>query len=135
MLGISAGGAYGFYRGLSVASGRSFKLRFNSILNQVTRYGPFAANSLGVVAMSWAILDIGLEKARGVSDYWNHVAAAGVVGALFKSTAGGVRPMVVSSALVSAVVAGYGLWSGDIWKEVRRVEEGVVDAGASVVHA
>jgi import inner membrane translocase subunit TIM23 len=116
MMGLASGGAYGFYRGLNVASGRSFKLRFNSCLNQITRYGPFAANSLGVLAMSWAMVDILMENIRGVSDYYNHIGAAAGVGALFKSTAG-VRPMIVSSAIMGGIVTGYGVLSKDLFKE------------------
>jgi import inner membrane translocase subunit TIM23 len=128
MMGLTSGGAYGFYRGLSVASGRSFKLRFNSCLNQITRYGPFAANSLGVLAMSWAMVDIALENIRGVGDYWNHVGAALGVGALFKSTAG-ARPMVVSSAIMGGIVAGYGLVSGELMNESR--DASIAAAGIS----
>lgn len=120
MIGLGSGGAYGLYRGLSVASGKSFKLRFNSVLNQVTRYGPFAANSLGVLTMSWALLDIALENIRGKSDYFNHIGAAATVGLLFKSTAG-LRPAVVSAALFSGVVGAYGLWENrsNMKKEMR----------------
>ncbi|KAJ3092360.1 Mitochondrial import inner membrane translocase subunit tim23 [Quaeritorhiza haematococci] len=49
LMGLSSGGAYGFYRGLKTARGRTFKLRLNSVLNQVTRYGPMAGNSMGVI--------------------------------------------------------------------------------------
>ena len=57
LLGLSYGGIYGTYRGLRTAPNNMFKVRMNSIVNQTTRYGPWAANSLGVLTLSWAILD------------------------------------------------------------------------------
>lgn len=57
LLGLAYGGIYGTYRGLVTAPNALFKVRMNSIINQTTRYGPWAANSLGVLALSWAIVD------------------------------------------------------------------------------
>ncbi|KAL3895045.1 MAG: hypothetical protein SGCHY_004929, partial [Lobulomycetales sp.] len=140
MLGLSSGGAYGFLRGLRTssnlaASGRPmpFKLRFNAIINQVTRYGPFAANSLGVLGMSWAIADTGLQTLYPNGGYINHIGAAVTMGALFKSTAGGIRPAIVSAGIMGGIVLGYGLISGEISKEFKAAAEAKEIVAASVV--
>lgn len=43
--GHIAGGSWGFYEGLSKPEGRTTRLRMNSILNGVTRRGPFVGNT------------------------------------------------------------------------------------------
>ena len=48
-LGLAYGGVYGTYRGLATSPNRLFKVQLNSVINQTTRYGPWAANSLGVL--------------------------------------------------------------------------------------
>ena len=55
--GLTYGGLYGTYRGLKTAPNSLFKVRMNSIVNQTTRYGPWAANSLGVITLGWAMID------------------------------------------------------------------------------
>lgn len=50
-LGIASGGIYGLYRGLITAKTNSFKIQVNSVLNQMTRYGPLAANSVGIMSI------------------------------------------------------------------------------------
>jgi mitochondrial import inner membrane translocase subunit TIM23 len=47
--GLAYGGVYGTYRGLMTSPNRMFKVQLNSVINQTTRYGPWAANSLGVI--------------------------------------------------------------------------------------
>ncbi|KAJ3038733.1 Mitochondrial import inner membrane translocase subunit tim23 [Rhizophlyctis rosea] len=107
--GLITGGAYGFIRGLQTAQVPAFKVRMNSVLNQMTRYGPRSANTMGILSMSWATLDNGLEWYRGKADYGNHVGAAFLSGLIFKSTAG-LRPAVFTGVLLSSVVGAYGLW-------------------------
>ncbi|KAJ3293937.1 Mitochondrial import inner membrane translocase subunit tim23 [Borealophlyctis nickersoniae] len=107
--GLVTGGGYGFIRGLQTAQVPAFKVRMNSVLNQVTRYGPRSANTMGVLSMSWAVLDNGLEYVRDKSDYVNHIGAAFLSGAIFKSTAG-LRPALFTGILLSSIVGMYGLW-------------------------
>lgn len=47
--GLAYGGIYGSYKGLKSSPNPLFKVRLNSVINQTTRYGPWAANSLGVL--------------------------------------------------------------------------------------
>jgi import inner membrane translocase subunit TIM23 len=49
-VGLGYGGLYGTYRGLVTAPNKLLKVRWNSILNQTTRYGPWAGNSLGILS-------------------------------------------------------------------------------------
>ncbi|KAJ3117609.1 Mitochondrial import inner membrane translocase subunit tim23 [Phlyctochytrium bullatum] len=50
LFGLTAGGLYGAVRGLQIAPGNSSKIRMNSLMNTSTRYGPWAANSLGILS-------------------------------------------------------------------------------------
>eukprot|EP00842_Homolaphlyctis_polyrhiza_P005198 jgi/Hompol1/567/HPOL_002550-RA len=107
--GLSYGAVYGFYRGLQTAQVPNFRVRFNSVLNQATRYGPWAANSLGVMTLGWALLDNTFSMVRGdKSDYFNHIAAAFASGVIFKSTAG-IRPALVTGTILAATVSSYGV--------------------------
>jgi import inner membrane translocase subunit TIM23 len=113
MIGLGYGGVYGTIRGLQTAPNKFLKVRWNSILNQTTRYGPWAANSLGIMsisiiklAMGWAIFDNLYEEIRETNDYYNHVAAAFTSGALFKSTAG-LKPALLAGSILSGVVLGF----------------------------
>lgn len=108
MSGLAYGGIYGTVRGLQTAQLPTFKVRMNSILNQTTRYGPWAANSLGVMTMTWALLDNTCELLRdGTKDYWNHVGSAFASGFLFKCTAG-LRPALITGSLLGSAVSAYG---------------------------
>ena len=51
MQGLTYGGVYGTIRGLQTARVPSFNVRVNAILNQMTRYGPWAANSMGIMSI------------------------------------------------------------------------------------
>ncbi|KAJ3415703.1 Mitochondrial import inner membrane translocase subunit tim23 [Chytridiales sp. JEL 0842] len=113
MLGLTYGALYGTYRGLQIAQGNSFKIRMNSVINSGTRYGPWAANSLGILTMGWSLLDNAFSSYRGVSDYYNHFSAAFLTGAIFKSTAG-IRPALVAGTLMSSVVGAYALYEGGL---------------------
>ncbi|KND03196.1 protein transporter TIM23 [Spizellomyces punctatus DAOM BR117] len=107
--GLSGGGVYGALRGLRTAQVPTFKVRMNSVLNQTTRYGPWAANSMGILTMGWALLDNAFEMIRGESDYINHISAAFTSGFIFKSTAG-LRPAFLTGSILASVVGSYGLW-------------------------
>ena len=105
---LSAGGAWGFAEGLnrSPASAPP-KLRLNSVLNSVTRRGPFMGNSAGVLALVYNLLNSTFGYWRGRHDAFNSVAAGAASGMLFKSTRG-LRPMMISGALVAGAA---GTWT------------------------
>ena len=83
------------------------KLRLNSVLNSVTRRGPFLGNSAGVIAMVYNGINSTIGYARGRHDSANSVVAGALSGMLFKSTRG-FRPMMISGGLVASAA---GAWA------------------------
>lgn len=105
---LSIGGAWGLAEGLgrSPASAPP-KLRLNSVLNAVTRRGPFLGNSAAVIALVYNGFNSTLGHYRGKHDATNSLAAGALSGMLFKSTKG-VRPMLTSGAMVATAA---GVWT------------------------
>lgn len=107
LTGLGIGGAYGLAEGLRNApANASAKLRLNGILNAVTRRGPFLGNSAGVLALVYNGINSTIGYYRGRHDYTNSLAAGALSGALFKCTKG-PKPMLISSALMTTVAAGW----------------------------
>ncbi|KAF8603776.1 Tim17-domain-containing protein [Ceratobasidium sp. AG-I] len=106
--GLAMGGMLGlregYVRPLSVSSTR---LRVNSILNSVTRRGSYFANSAGVIALVYNILNSSIDAWRGKHDAWGSMAAGGISGAIYKSTAG-VRPALAAAGIMTGLA---GTWS------------------------
>ncbi|KAK4106468.1 Tim17-domain-containing protein [Parathielavia hyrcaniae] len=107
LAGLSIGGAWGLQEGLRKSAGESPKLRLNSVLNSVTRRGPFLGNSAGVVAVCYNCINSYLGYLRGKNDAANTIAAGVLSGMLFKSTRG-IRPMMISGGIVGSVA---GAWA------------------------
>lgn len=92
------------------------KLKLNSVLNSMTRRGPFLGNSAGVIAMVYNGVNSTIGYYRGRHDSANSIMAGALSGMLFKST-GGVRPMMISGGLVASAA---GVWAvsslvWDLW--------------------
>jgi mitochondrial import inner membrane translocase subunit TIM23 len=104
---LSLGGAWGLQEGLRRSAGQPPKLRLNSVLNAVTRRGPFLGNSAGVVAITYNCFNSLIGNMRGKHDAANSIAAGGLSGMLFKSTRG-LRPMMISGGIVASVA---GVWA------------------------
>ena len=104
---LSLGGAWGLQEGLRKSAGQPPKLRLNSVLNSVTRRGPFLGNSAGVVAICYNCINSYIGYLRGKHDAANTVLAGGLSGMLFKSTRG-VRPMMISGGIVASIA---GVWA------------------------
>ncbi|KAG0290873.1 Mitochondrial import inner membrane translocase subunit tim23 [Linnemannia gamsii] len=105
--GLTMGGAYGFYEGLRSSPSPAFKIRLNTVLNGMTRRGPFIGNSAGILALMYNAVNGGIGRARGHYDPLNSVLAGGLTGAIFKSTAG--LRAAGSAGGVCAVAAG--IWA------------------------
>ncbi|KAG9289163.1 hypothetical protein G9A89_022472 [Geosiphon pyriformis] len=103
ILGLSFGGAWGLIEGFRGHS-PNFKLRLNTILNSVTRRGPFVGNSCGVLAMGYNSINGIIGNLRGQRDILNEIGSGALVGAIFKSTAG-IRAASAAS-LICASAAG-----------------------------
>jgi mitochondrial import inner membrane translocase subunit TIM23 len=105
---LSIGGAWGLIEGLNrTPASAPPKLRLNSVLNSVTRRGPFLGNSAGVVAMVYNGLNSIIGHYRGKHDSANSIVAGALSGMLFKSTRG-LKPMVISGGIVATVA---GTWA------------------------
>ena len=103
---LTLGGAWGLQEGLRRSAGQPPKLRLNSVLNAVTRRGPFLGNSAGVVAICYNCINSYIGYLRGKHDSANMVAAGFFSGILFKSTRG-VRPMMISGGIAASVAAAW----------------------------
>lgn len=105
--GLTVGGAWGLQEGLRRSAHQAPKLRLNSVLNAVTRRGPYLGNSAGVVAITYNCFNSLIGTWRGKHDAANSVAAGALSGMMFKSTRG-LRPMLISGGLVASVA---GVWT------------------------
>ncbi|GMF49794.1 hypothetical protein BVG19_g5326 [[Candida] boidinii] len=118
VLGLGVGGGYGFLQGLKNIPQPKidpitnelrpvpFKLKLNTILNTVTKHGPYTGNSAGVLAMTYNLVDAILDNVRGKHDDLNSLAAGFVSGAVFKSSAG-IKPMGISAGLMTVMAAAW----------------------------
>ncbi|MCJ1228444.1 Mitochondrial import inner membrane translocase subunit tim23 [Toensbergia leucococca] len=105
---LTIGGTWGMIEGFNRSpAGAPPKLRLNSVLNSVTRRGPFLGNSAGVIAMVYNGINSTIGHWRGKHDSANSVVAGALSGMLFKSTRG-VRPMMISGGLVAGAA---GAWA------------------------
>ncbi len=105
---LTLGGAWGFAEGVNrLPPSAPPKLRLNSILNGMTRRGPFLGNSAGVLALTYNGINSFIGYMRGKHDASNSIVAGALSGALFKSTRG-PRPMLISSGLVASAA---GAWA------------------------
>jgi import inner membrane translocase subunit TIM23 len=103
---LTAGGAWGLQEGLRRSTAQPPKLRLNSVLNAVTRRGPFLGNSAAVIAMVYNGFNSFIGHLRGKHDAANSLVAGALSGALFKSTRG-LKPMAISSAIVASMAGGW----------------------------
>ena len=112
---LTIGGTWGLVEGLnrSPASAPP-KLRLNSVLNSVTRRGPFLANSAGVVAMVYNGVNSTIGYYRGKHDSANSIMAGALSGMLFKSTRG-VRPMMISGGIVAGAAGAWAVSITNMW--------------------
>ncbi|KAL3230558.1 Mitochondrial import inner membrane translocase subunit TIM23 [Nakaseomyces bracarensis] len=109
LLGLGIGGASGFVQGVkNIPPNAPGKLQLNTILNHVTKRGPFLGNNAGVLALTYNLINSSIDAFRGKHDIVGSVVAGGLTGALFKSSKG-LKPMAYASAIVATTA---GVWSG-----------------------
>ncbi|KAJ2317173.1 Mitochondrial import inner membrane translocase subunit tim23 [Coemansia sp. RSA 2704] len=106
IMGLATGGTWGLMEGMRSQHGGSFKLRLNSVLNSMTRRGPFLANSLGILAMFYNSINSMIGSYRGTRDQYNNLGAAAISGMLFK-IGSGPRASLMSALICSSVVGAY----------------------------
>ncbi|KDQ19079.1 hypothetical protein BOTBODRAFT_63208 [Botryobasidium botryosum FD-172 SS1] len=107
LAGLGVGGLWGLREGatrpLAVSNSR---LRINSVLNSMTRRGSFMGNSAGVLALIYNGINSSIDAWRGKHDVYGSIAAGGISGALYKSTAG-VKPAFAAATLMMGLSAGW----------------------------
>lgn len=116
LAGLGIGGAWGLQEGLRRSINQPPKLRLNSVLNAVTRRGPFLGNSAGVVAITYNCFNGAIGQLRGTHDAANTIAAGALSGMLFKCTRG-LRQMMISGGIVATVA---GAWAVSIPPDIIR---------------
>ncbi|OAP59456.1 hypothetical protein AYL99_06754 [Fonsecaea erecta] len=106
---LTTGGMWGLIEGLNrTPASAPPKLRLNSVLNSITRRGPFLGNSAGVVAMVYNGVNSTIGYYRGKHDATNSILAGAFSGAIFKSTRG-LKPMLISSGIVGSIAGAWAL--------------------------
>lgn len=109
---LTTGGAWGLIEGLNRAPASAApKLRLNSVLNTVTRRGPFLGNSAGVVAMCYNGINSTIGYYRGRHDTASSVVAGILSGMIFRSTRG-LKQMLVSGSAVGTIAAAWAVSFG-----------------------
>lgn len=117
MSGLAIGGFIGLNEGLKNLPAPSldakgkltpapFKLKLNTVLNNITKRGPFIGNSAGVLALLYNIIDSSLDAYRGRHDDLNSIVSGALAGAIFKSTAG-LKGVAYSSGLMTLAAAAW----------------------------
>lgn len=107
MSALAVGGAWGFVEGSRrTPPGAPFRLQLNTILNSVTRRGPFLGNSAGVIALTYNGINSTIGYWRGKHDWANSITAGALSGMIFKSTRG-LRPMLISGGVVAGMAAAW----------------------------
>ncbi|GMM31013.1 protein transporter [Martiniozyma asiatica (nom. inval.)] len=116
VMGLGIGGFIGLNEGFrnlpapTVIDGKlksaPFKLKLNTVLNNVTKRAPFLGNSAGVLALTYNIIDSSLDAYRGKHDDFNSLASGALAGALFKSGSG-IKAVAYSSGLMTLAAAAW----------------------------
>ncbi|PVU87802.1 hypothetical protein BB561_006174 [Smittium simulii] len=104
--GLAFGGAWGFIEG-SRTPAKNIKIRINSLLNSMTRRGPFVGNSSGVLALYYNSLYSIIAATRdGKRDAYTSMSSAAITGALFKFPKG-LKSSTKAAFACAAVMALY----------------------------
>jgi len=109
ILGIVAGGSFGFVEGFRSAPSTKFNIRLNSILNKCGRRGSRLGNALGSVAFLYSLVEgageqMRLERYSGGMEWVNPVFSAAFAGMVYKSTQG-PKTIAVAGGLGASVAA------------------------------
>ncbi|KAA8897078.1 Tim17/Tim22/Tim23/Pmp24 family-domain-containing protein [Sphaerosporella brunnea] len=108
LVALSTGGAWGMVEGLKKTPAQAPpRIKLNTVLNAVTRRGPFMGNSAGIVAMMYNGINSTVGHYRQKHDTANSVISGILSGAIFKSTKG-PKAMAVSAAIAGSAA---GAWS------------------------
>jgi mitochondrial import inner membrane translocase subunit TIM23 len=122
LVALTIGGIWGMSEGLKkelpVNSG---KLRLNTVLNSVTRRGPFLGNSAGVIALVYNGINSSVGAIRGKHDAAGGILSGALAGMLFKSTRG-LRPMLIASGMTAGAAGVWQVVKGAYFDEEEHTE-------------
>ncbi|KAH7105867.1 Tim17-domain-containing protein [Auriculariales sp. MPI-PUGE-AT-0066] len=105
--GLVLGGVWGLREGMRRPLGvGGARLRLNAVLNAMTRRGSWMANSGGILALVYNGINSSVDAYRGHHDVYGGMAAGAISGALYKCTSG-VRPMLISSIIMTSAAGGW----------------------------
>lgn len=116
--GLGLGGLIGFNEGLKnlprgtadpvtgTIKAAPFKLKLNTVLNQITKRGPHLGNSAGTLGLLYNLIDSSLDAYRGRHDDINSLVSGALTGAIFKSTSG-LKAMGYSTGLMTLAAASW----------------------------
>lgn len=108
LTGLGMGGISGFVQGVrAIPEGAPGKLQLNTILNHITRRGPFLGNNAGILALSYNMVNSAIDAMRGKHDAAGSVLAGALTGAIFRSSRG-FKPMAIAAGLMASAA---GAWS------------------------
>lgn len=108
LLGLGIGGLSGLSQGIkAIPPNAPGKLQLNTILNNVTKRGPFLGNSAGILALTYNVINSTIDALRGKHDANGSIVAGAITGAVFKSSKG-LKPMAYASGLMAFAA---GTWS------------------------
>lgn len=109
LAGLTTGGAWGLLEGLRHKEAVSARLRLTTVLNAVTKRGPFLGNRMGVLALGYNMVLGGLAQVREEEDAINSAVAGAVTGLAFQSTSGprGMVAGMVAGTLLGGLLGGY----------------------------
>lgn len=109
LIGLGSGGAYGVFEGLrNIPPNSPGKLQLNTVLNHITRRGPFLGNNMGVLSMMYNLINSSIDSFRGRHDTVGSIGAGAITGAIFKSSRG-LKPMGYASAMMAGAAGGWSL--------------------------
>ncbi|XP_022092773.1 mitochondrial import inner membrane translocase subunit Tim23-like [Acanthaster planci] len=110
---VMAGAIYGALNGTRISAREtkelSGKVRVSQMLNLVTKQGASSANSIGVIALMYSVLGLGLSWGRATEDELNTVGAATATGLLYKSSAG-IKKMAKGGVIGLGLASAWCLW-------------------------
>eukprot|EP00041_Stephanoeca_diplocostata_P005724 m.67047 g.67047 ORF g.67047 m.67047 type:complete len:233 (-) comp15966_c0_seq1:151-849(-) len=109
MIGSAVGGGWGFFEGVRMINkdaNASSKIKLNTVLNCMTKRGPYAGNTSAILGMSYGAVNSLIVDARGgQNDALNSVAAGAITGGVY-NLANGVRGALLASGLGATVALG-----------------------------
>lgn len=116
LTGFCFGGAYGFLEGWREAVSPNMRIRFNSVMNGISRRGASWGNSLGAVAFLHTSLVYVADELKIdyylPSEFTKPAFAGFFTGAIYKSTRG-VRAATLAACIGSVSSMAY--WNGGRW--------------------